>query len=300
MRLVHLSDPHLTSLRQFPPHAFWGKRGLSYLSWRLKRSHSLTRATLEQLTDAVRGERAAQVLVTGDLAQLGQPAEIRAGADWLPTLGPPERVLLVPGNHDLFAADSWPAAAEHWHPYLHLDAAAGAAPAAAAYPVRREVGGTELIGMCSARPTPVSLATGHLGEAQLTRLAAMLRAARGRFRCLLLHHPPLPGLIGRRKALDDAADLAAVLKSEGVELVLHGHLHRNAAARLGYARIFGTAAAASGSSRAPAAYRVFDVEPVAAGWQVRMTLRQLVTAGPQRGAFATVAEERWLAPADTP
>lgn len=296
MRLVHLTDPHLTSLRQFPPDAFWGKRGLSYLSWRLRRSHRLTRATLERLTDAVRGERAAQVLVTGDLAQLGQPAEIRAGADWLATLGPPERVLLVPGNHDLFAADSWPAAAEHWRDYLHLHGDAGGIPPAAGYPVRREVADAELIGLCSARPTPLGLATGRLGEAQLVRLAAMLRAARGRFRCLLLHHPPLPGLIGRRKALDDAAHLAAVLQNEGVELVLHGHLHRNAATRLGYARIFGTAAAASGSSRAPAAYRVFDVDAVAAGWQVRMTLRQLVTTGPQRGTFATVAQEIWLAP----
>ena len=42
----------------------------------------------------------------------------------------------------------------------------------------------------------------------------------------MIHHPPLPGLAVPRKALTDAARLADILASEGAELVLHGHKHR--------------------------------------------------------------------------
>ena len=59
-----------------------------------------------------------QILVTGDLVHIGLPGEIEAAARWLEALGPAERVMLVPGNHDAYAGDSWPAVAAAWGPYL--------------------------------------------------------------------------------------------------------------------------------------------------------------------------------------
>jgi hypothetical protein len=42
-------------------------------------------------------------------------------------------------------------------------------------------------------------------------------------RVLLLHHPVAEAAIGRRKALRDRAQLRAIIRRQGAELLLHGH-----------------------------------------------------------------------------
>lgn len=279
-----------------------GKRWSGYLSWRRRRRFVHRAEVLDRLTAAVAAERPEQILVTGDLVHVGLPAEIDAAAHWLERLGPPERVLLVPGNHDVYARDSWPALARAWRAYLPQspgDDASG-------FPVLRVLGAggrrLSLVGVSSAVPSPLFMAYGRIGASQLGRLDRLLAAAPG-FRCLLLHHPPLPGMTGRRKGLVDAARLAQILGAHGAELVLHGHVHHNVCHRhsLPHLRIYGTASASSASAGAPASYRRFDVSAEHRGWQVAMAL---VTVAPD-GSSRVVAEDRWrisraTAPADAP
>lgn len=252
---------------------------------------------LTRLTEAVRAEDADQILVTGDLVQIGLPGEIEAAAEWLAELGPPERVRLVPGNHDAYAADSWAALARSWNPYLGIGDGLTAAAAEAAFPTRRSVGhdagGVTVIGLSSASPSPLFMAYGALGADQRARLDAMLCDAAG-FRCLLLHHPPLPAMTSRRKGLRDAAALQALLTRHGAHLLLHGHVHRNAgSAGPGDLRVFGTASASSAGGKGQAAYRRFDVEadPEGDGWSVSMHLLEVTT-----GQVREAAHERWRAP----
>lgn len=287
MRLIHLTDLHLTSLAG---HSFWrlrGKRRLGYLSWTRRRRFIHRPEVLDRLITAVRAEGADQIVVSGDLVQLGLADEIAAAAEYLPRLGPPDSVLVVPGNHDLYAPDSWPRVRERWREYLDLDSPG------AGHPVRRTVGSFDLLGLSSACPSPVFKATGRLGEDQLRRLGRELEesAARGHFCCLALHHPPLPGMISERKALSDAAALERVIAAGRVHLVLHGHVHENRELEHDRTAIFGTASASSASLSAPAAYRRFDVEPEDGRWRVRMRLCAL-GASPQPVA---VAERTWLA-----
>ncbi len=284
MRLIHLTDLHLTSLSD---QSFWrlrGKRRLGYLSWRRRRSRIHRPEVLAELIAAVAAERADQILISGDLVQLGLAAEIERALDCLRQLGPPEAVTLVPGNHDLYGAESWDAVRAHWGAYLHLPAA-GPDPSTG-YPIRRRLGPVDLIGLSSACPTSALLASGRLGPGQLERLSKGLRPERGGLRCLLVHHPPLPGVVSRRKALSDAAALAAIIRSAPVHLALHGHVHRNCEHRLGPGIVYGTASASSASESAPAAYRRFDVAESAGGWRVRMALRSLT---PDRG-LVTMAD----------
>jgi len=279
--------------------ALAGKRWSGYLSWRKKRRFVHRREMLDVLTAAVHDEDPVHVLVTGDLVHIGLPAEIDAAAEWLESLGPPERVMLVPGNHDVYARDSWPAAAAAWAPYLGV---AAAADAAGAYPVRREltVAGARLrlIGVSTAVPTPLFSAAGSLGAAQLERLESELDA--DACRCLLIHHPPLPGMTSRRKGLRDAAALQALLHRRGAELILHGHVHRNAEREgPGGARIFGTASASADTAAGAgdgAAYRVFDIDRDAAGWRLAM---RLMGVAPD-GTLTCLDEQRWGVPATPP
>lgn len=284
IRLIHITDPHLTSLAGLPLSSLRGKRLSGYLSWRRRRRFVHRTEVLERLTAAVQAEDPAQILVTGDLVHVGLPGEIEAAAAWLETLGPPERVMLVPGNHDVYARDSWPALARAWQPYLaSLDDISGSNPR---FPLLRRLeagaGTVSLIGLSSAVPSPLFMAWGRLGAEQRHRLEVAL--AEDAFRCVLIHHPPLPAMTHRRKGLLDAAELERVLAARGAELVLHGHVHRNAAwAGPGATRVYGTASASSdGPDRA--AYRSFEVCLAEDGWQVEMRLMVMERDGTCRVA----------------
>ena len=106
MRLIHLTDPHLSSLAGENMTTLRGKRWSGYLSWRKNRRKRYLPEILARLTAAIKTEDADQILCTGDLVQIGLDSEIAEAADWLKQLGPAEQVMLIPGNHDIYATRS--------------------------------------------------------------------------------------------------------------------------------------------------------------------------------------------------
>ncbi len=290
MRLVHITDPHLTTLHGIALGRLRGKRLLGYLSWYRKRRNQHCPERLAGLVEAITEDKPDRILVTGDLTHIGFPEEIAAAQPWLDRLGNIARTLLVPGNHDLYATDSWEPVRDLWSPYLWPGGTGGGRQE---FPSSLDCGHVGLIGLSSACPTAFFSAGGRLGGAQRQRLAACLQrhAVARRFRCLLIHHPPLRGITNRRRALADAAELETILRRHGVELILHGHLHRNVMHRLGRdTLVFGTASASSCVETRDAAYRIFDIDIQDPGWQVNMVLK---TITPRRRAWV-LHEESWV------
>ena len=218
---------------------------------------------------------------------LGLPAEIEAAADWLRTLGPPERVFLVPGNHDLYRADSWAAVEVLWGDYLRLAPPQPDEPGYwAGFPSQLCLDGIEIHGLNTGLPTALFKATGELGGGQCDRMALRLATAPvGALHIVALHHPPAPGAVGERKALSDMHLLAPVL--DRAHLILHGHGHYNRAYRSGALRVFATGSA----SMANAAFRCFDITGDTDGWRVEMRLESRGSEG-----FATQVTESFIVP----
>ena len=106
MRLIHVTDPHLSSLAQFSFSSARGKRRSGYLSWYRNRRHIHRREILDQLVQAAQADCPDQFLVTGDLVHIGLEDEMIQAGEWLRALGGPERVTLIPGNHDVYAPAS--------------------------------------------------------------------------------------------------------------------------------------------------------------------------------------------------
>jgi len=191
-----------------------------------------------------------RILVTGDLTHVSLEQEFRVAASQLEKLGPPEKVFLIPGNHDCYVpvplARSW----DLWSSYLSgarpadLDADLGAclapvpgenkAPRHEDYPTLRVHGKLAMIGLCSAIPTPIFRAGGRLGESQLDRLERLLNVLRDRKLCrvVMIHHPVAEKGEPTRRALWDGEALRNVLGRAGAELVIHGHKHRRRMAML--------------------------------------------------------------------
>jgi 3',5'-cyclic AMP phosphodiesterase CpdA len=294
-RLAHVSDLHLCQL----PPVTWGqlanKRLLGYLSWCLHRRRSHVRAVLDALVRDLHAIDPDHVAITGDLVNLALPAEFAEAAAWLRRLGPPERISVVPGNHDALVAvlpgDGW----DHWRPYMTSDADARDA-AGDDFPFLRRRGPLAIVGLSTARPSPPGFATGRLGADQLAHLDALLErlAEEGRCRVLLAHHCPIDGISRPRKRLIDAAQLRRCVASRGADLILHGHEHvfsfGQIAGRDGPVPVFGTASASrsSASPELTAQYHVHEVAWSAGRWRTVVETRMFSMAsesfvpGPRR------------------
>ena len=222
--LAHISDVHLGPLPQAKLRELLGKRAFGYLSWH-RRRHRLHRVeVLDALASDLAADPPGHIAVTGDLVNIALPVEFEQAARWLEATASPDRLTLIPGNHDAYAGKSFRTGWSRWHAYMQGDDGA----LAGRFPFVREVApGIALIGLSSAVPSGVGFATGQLGPAQLDALDGVLAELDGRGLCriLLLHHPPLGPLIHRRRGLRDEAALREVVARRGAELILSGHQH---------------------------------------------------------------------------
>jgi 3',5'-cyclic AMP phosphodiesterase CpdA len=98
---------------------------------------------------------------------------------------------------------------------------------AVAFPSVRVRGEVAIVGLSTALPSPPPLADGWLGRAQLAALESALARLDGKFRILLLHHPPYDNRHSILRGLRDRRALQRLLSRVGCELVLHGHEHRD-------------------------------------------------------------------------
>lgn len=296
--LAHLSDPHLTGLDGIGLRDLLGKRLLGYLSWRQHRRHAHRREVLDALIADLRRVGPDHTVITGDLTHIGLEREFREVAAWLPEVGGPADVFVVPGNHDAYAAEPWATTFALWEPYLAGDGTGSPLPARAgvpAYPRVRVRGGVALVAVNTARPSAPFLAVGSLGRAQLQALAKVLRetGARGLCRVVLIHHPPVPGSIKWRKRLTDARGLAAVVAEAGAELVLHGHAHRDSRTWLetpaGRVPAIGARSASEPGTRPlrRAQYHVLRLARESDGWRLGLSVREYA---PEAGGFEPVGE----------
>jgi 3',5'-cyclic AMP phosphodiesterase CpdA len=236
--LAHLSDLHLTPLAGFAP-AHWNvKRTLGLINWHRGRRKVHRIEVVEQLLADLAMHTPEHIAVTGDLCNIGLPSEYEVALAWLTSLGTPEQVSVVPGNHDIYTRLRSSPGVELWRDFMRSDAfgaalgaadGAGAHPLARGFPYVRRIGRLALVGVNSAVETPPFVSGGEVGGAQRTALGRLLDALAGSglARVVMIHHPPLGFQAPPRRGLADAAALEKVLATHGAELVLHGHNHRD-------------------------------------------------------------------------
>jgi Icc-related predicted phosphoesterase len=221
--------------------------------------------------------------------QIGLEDEIRQVSRWLDELAPAEHIFFVPGNHDVYAADSWASIRRFWNSVLPVPVENLKDTPTSAYPIIRDTGGIQLIGASSACVTPIFSARGALGKRQLNRLSEQLQAGRreSRLCCLVIHHPPLPKMAKWRRAVKEVQALKSLLTEQQPALVLCGHLHHNTETLQGKSRVYCTSSASSMNN---ASYRVFDIDKTDTGWNLRMQLKTITADGKQ---CETQTDQSW-------
>lgn len=283
--LAHCSDPHFASVDHIKKRDFFNKRLFGYLRWKLKRRAEHSDELLTILNKDLQRTKPDHIAITGDLTQLGLPVEFKMAHDWLRTLGTGERVTIVPGNHDTYVKTDWHHTFTHWLDYMRGDLQEERAPLETSlddlFPTLRIRNRIAIIGINTAYPSGPHLATGRIGSNQLKKLEAILKHLSGKrfFRIILIHHPPLPGIVSWRKSLTDSASLRLLLKRHGAELVLSGHTHKAIHGELnspsGLIPAIGAPSVSSISHKSErlSRYYLYKVISTAGGWQVHLNER---------------------------
>jgi 3',5'-cyclic AMP phosphodiesterase CpdA len=291
LTIAQLTDVHLGPIRGFTPRYWNLKRLTGYINWQRKRRTAYLRDVLDRLVADLRRQAPDHIVVTGDLANIGLPQELIQGLDWLQSLGKPDLVSVIPGNHDIYGHLRHDSGTSRWAAYMSSNANGAARidnSGGELFPYVRLLGQVALVGVNSAIVTPPLIAWGEVGTAQRERLGRVLdKLGQAQlFRLVLIHHPPLPGQAKPARGLRDAAQLENVLTQHGAELVIHGHNHLNSLAWRhsvsGPLPVVGAPSASLGRPYKPeplARYNLYRIE--GPPWRIELIGRGLAEPGSQ-------------------
>jgi 3',5'-cyclic AMP phosphodiesterase CpdA len=170
------------------------------------------------LAEDVRAAKPDAILNSGDLTRRAERREFAAAWEFMNSLGAP--VLAVPGNHDISPSNliqRFFSPRRRWH---------GGLPEGSVQELT--LPGVSIFGLDTVRRAHWHLdwSAGGVSDSRMARLRARLRG-RAEPRCLLLCHHPLrhPAALAWRRLPVNTRHLLKLLREEGVEAILSGHLH---------------------------------------------------------------------------
>jgi len=267
--LAHVTDPHFRGFAGASPMDFVSKRALGTLNLLVNRTRKHKMQLLEALRQDMRAQAPDHLALTGDLANVSLPGEWRAALAWIDTCGlEPAAISVIPGNHDAYipAVVASRAFEKAFAAYMTDDLSRGGERAD--YPYVQIRDRIAFVGVSSSVATGDSGAWGRVGDEQLARVEAALRAPElaGKVRVVLIHHPPVRQKHGEERNLRDRAALVATLARVGADLVLHGHDHQDEHTELAgpggkaIPVIGGGSASYTGSPDKRSRYNLFEIE----------------------------------------
>lgn len=301
--LAHFSDPHLADHHDIHLTDFLNKRLFGYLKWRLQRRAKHHEDIFNALIDDLRRSQPDHIAVSGDLTHLGLPAEFIHAKELLKKLGKPSQVTVIPGNHDAYVGSDWDRNLTHWVDYIASDDFDinddKKIRARTLFPSLRVRGPIALIGVSTARPCSTFLAVGRIGKDQLQKFQKILidTDKMDLFRIVLIHHPPVSGVVSWRKRLTDAGEFRAIIQNHGVDLILHGHAHRHSQGRVKahdqQVPVIGisSASAFDDHSKRQARYHLYRLSRTAGGWEMQVCVRSYLN---KKKRFDTETEYRLI------
>lgn len=284
--IAHLTDIHLPNDPALRFGEFSLKRFMGYMNWHRSRKTIHQFGVLGLLLDDIKAQHVDHIFVSGDLVNLGLEAEFVAGAEWMTALGASADVSFVPGNHDYYGSGRAFMRGTAFTPFMSSDVAGrelGGDTGPELPFVRVIDGDVAVIGVNSGMPTPLLKAYGEVSKVQLEALGTILDKCRtaNLYRCVVVHHPPLPGLTRRSRAMRNDEAFSQLLEAKGAELVLYGHNHRQQHTNLktvdGTCHVVGTpsASVARGGHYDPGRYNLFTITGKPGEWVTKLAGRGL-------------------------
>jgi 3',5'-cyclic AMP phosphodiesterase CpdA len=222
LRIIQLSDIHVWRYSYNPLHLF-NKRVLGTASLLAGRARKFRLERLGAVVARVRGLAADHILITGDLTTTALKAEFLDAREALAEiLVDPERVTIIPGNHDRYTTNSVR--------YRQFEKYFGAFAPSETYPWLRHLDPyTAILGLDPTR-SHIS-ARGYLPPAQIAKARDLLANHSDRIRRLIVaSHYPVVAPHGhaselKHKKMKNDREVADWLAEIGPHAYCCGHVH---------------------------------------------------------------------------
>lgn len=226
MRIAHITDIHVLSLKGVNPLSFLSQRVLGSANLLANRGGQYPTEVTESLMHDINANHVDHVVVSGDLTNLSLQPEFDRVKEILELLDlSPDHISVVPGNHDCYTLSERIINnfSKTFNAYITSDI-----PQASDFPYVRMRDNVAIIGLSTAHFSMPLMATGSLGLDQMSALKTILEnpEVKSRFRLIVMHHPPRSPYATWHKKLADGEDFIDVIAESGAELIVHGHLHR--------------------------------------------------------------------------
>ena len=222
--IIHISDLHFHTY----PQNFrdWKSKrilGAANLLFRRKRQFPFQRA--KKLVEQIQKMNWDHLVISGDLTQLAlEKGFSRARKTLEPLLTDPERVTVVPGNHDRYVSQV--AGVDLFSKYF------GEFFGKKEIHVRELNSDWVIIGWDSAHPNDWLSAAGTVRRSTLTSTEDLLQSYPAKTKFIIVNHYPLSFPEGwKSDNLHELCNLVPVknwiLRHSQIRLYLHGHIHKN-------------------------------------------------------------------------
>lgn len=223
MRIAHITDTHILEPEHHSRSGIHRFR-VNFLSFGREKDAEDRRARLLAAIGAATSAGAAHIVMTGDMTEDGQPDQFEALAEVLEASGvDPERITLVPGNHDLYTdLHAWDIAMSGplgpWAATSRLGSLI----------VRDEVA---ILPVSTCFKQHYLFSGGRLGSHNARRIDWAAEQARA-LGCALvvgMHHPVFPHPVSVGTWWDGLRDhhvVSGLLRENPEAFVFHGHIHR--------------------------------------------------------------------------
>lgn len=256
MRIAHITDTHLLE----PEHLSRSARHMlrvNFLSFGRAKDAADRRYRLLRAICQAEAGGASHFLMTGDMTEDGLPGQFESLAEVLTQSGvDPERITLVPGNHDLYTDD------HAWDLALSGPLAPWATTSRLGSLIVRD--GIAILPVSTSFKQHYLFSGGRLGSHNARRVDWAARQAKA-MGCALgigLHHPifPYPVPVGTWwDGLRDHEVMLSLLREHRQTFVFHGHIHKEvtrAVAPSSHAQVF----CAEATVESDVLYRLYEVE----------------------------------------
>ncbi|MBX7146454.1 MAG: metallophosphoesterase [Alphaproteobacteria bacterium] len=281
-KIAHFSDLHL-KLPSLPFSKALSKRLLGFLSWHWRRRQIHDHGVLPVFLQDLSTQPIDHMIITGDLINISLEEEYINAHRWLENTGSPDKISIIPGNHDCYVPVLWEKSLGLWSRYMtnDYDQNQMAVKSFDDFPYLRIKNNIAIIGVSSARPMPLSSAAGIIGTNQLTKLAHLLDylKAKNLFKIILIHHPPFTLKGHERKQLQDISAFIETINPYGVHMIVHGHTHRSGLTKIntdqGYIPVVGVPSISSYpvKNKPHARYHIYTIIQKSQKWFVDVEVR---------------------------
>ncbi|MDY6821031.1 MAG: metallophosphoesterase [Deferribacterota bacterium] len=224
IRIAHLSDLHINNVSKITYKELFSKRLCGYCFWKSKKHKLFDYFIFDEIKKDIGLEKPDHIVITGDLTQLCTASEFKKARNYIQTLGANENITIIPGNHDFY---TFAGKSLFYKEFCDFFSVNNYIDTKNYLPFVKIIGNCAIIGINSAVVTPPFFSYGHLKKSQLEHLGLILKKLQySYFNILLIHHPPIKGIIYKTKSLLNSRELIRILETGSINLVLHGHIHR--------------------------------------------------------------------------